>query len=99
MQKSVGQPITRVDGRLKVTGRATYTAEQKIPNGAYGWLVMSTIAKGRIAPIDVNAAERLPGVLAILTHQNVQKLPEKPNSNDPNRPTARKLQLLQEDRI
>lgn len=99
MQKSVGQPLTRVDGRLKVTGRATYAAEHKIPNIAYGWLAMSTIAKGRIASLDTTAAERSPGVLAVLTHKNVARLPEKPNSNDPNRPTARRLQLLQEDRI
>lgn len=48
MQKSIGKPMNRVGGPLKVTGRATYSAEHNIPNVAYGYLVMSTIAKGRV---------------------------------------------------
>ncbi len=68
----VGQPMDRVDGRAKVTGRATYAYEVRDQDAAaaYGYIVQSAIAKGRIAGIDTRAAERAPGVIAVLTHQN-----------------------------
>ena len=97
MQDSIGKPVPRVDGRAKVTGKAIYAAEQKIPNATHAVMVMSTIAKGRIAGIDIAAARRVPGVLAVLTHQNTPKLPQKPKGADQNRPTDRLLQLLQDD--
>ncbi len=52
MPELVGQPIDRIDGRLKVTGRATYAYEHKIPNAVRAVIVTSTVAKGRIASID-----------------------------------------------
>ena len=73
-QQAVGKPLDRVDGRLKVTGRARYAAEWPIENVAYGALVLSTIASGRIKAIDVRAAERSAGVLAVITHQNAMRL-------------------------
>lgn len=80
--RAVGQPISRVDGRLKVTGAAKYPAEFAPQNMAYGFLVGSTIAKGAIRSIDASAAEKAPGVLAVLTHQNAPKLSEPPNAKD-----------------
>lgn len=97
MPNSVGQPLTRVDGRLKVTGRAPYAAEHKIPHVAHAVMVMSTIPKGRIASMDTGAAERVPGVLAVMTHQNTPKLPQVPKGEESARPTNRKLSLLQDD--
>lgn len=88
--------MSRVDGRLKVTGQATYAAEHKIPNVAHAVLVMSSIAKGRISSMDTRAAERVPGVLAIMTPFNTAKLPP-PKTSGPGGPTDRKLQLLQDD--
>jgi xanthine dehydrogenase YagR molybdenum-binding subunit len=79
---SVGQPIERVDGRLKVTGRATYTADQNIPGLVFGVLVTSAIAKGRIASIDTRAAERVPGTLTVLTHKSGLKLAKDPTQVD-----------------
>lgn len=68
---AVGKPLDRVDGRLKVTGRATYAAEYAGEGKtAYGFLVQSTVAKGRITTLDTAAAERAPGVLAVLTYKN-----------------------------
>ncbi len=68
----VGKPIDRVDGPLKVTGSAVYSYEVRdAPDPAYGFVVIATIAKGRIRSIDTNAAEKSPGVLKILTYQNV----------------------------
>ncbi|HEY3563442.1 MAG TPA: hypothetical protein VGL96_00395, partial [Casimicrobiaceae bacterium] len=45
---SLGQPLDRVDGRLKVTGGARYAAEFAVPNVAHAVIVTSTIAKGRV---------------------------------------------------
>ena len=63
----VGKPIHRVDGHLKVTGQATFSAEFQQPHVAYGALVYSSIARGRIASIDQSAAASAPGVLGIVT--------------------------------
>ncbi|MEP6928782.1 MAG: xanthine dehydrogenase family protein molybdopterin-binding subunit, partial [Flavobacterium sp.] len=65
--------INRVDGFAKVTGSATYSAEYKTPGVTYACLVGSTIAKGQIKSIDVKKAEWAPGVLAVITHLNVEK--------------------------
>lgn len=97
-QKSVGQPLTRVEGRTKVTGKALYTADQPVPNCAYAVLVMSSIAKGRIVSIDTQNAVKLPGVLAIMTHENTPKLP-KPKNAEPSQSPPRIIQLLQDDRV
>lgn len=71
----IGKPIARVDGRLKVTGKAPYAYEvQEAPGApAYGFIVEATIAKGRIADIDASAAEAAPGVLMVMTHRNAPK--------------------------
>jgi xanthine dehydrogenase YagR molybdenum-binding subunit len=66
----IGQPVSRVDGPLKVTGQARYAGEFKPGPLLYGSVVNSTIACGRILKIDTEAAERLPGVVLVLTHRN-----------------------------
>jgi xanthine dehydrogenase YagR molybdenum-binding subunit len=66
----IGTPISRADGRAKVTGAAKYAAEFNTPDLAYASLVSSTIAKGRILRIDTSAALRLKGVIDVLTHQH-----------------------------
>ena len=70
----VGAPVSRVDGRAKVTGRARYTAEHQAPDMSHGVIVSSTIAKGRIVRIDTTAALQLDGVLAIMTHETRPKM-------------------------
>jgi xanthine dehydrogenase YagR molybdenum-binding subunit len=71
---SLGMPVSRVDGRAKVTGEARYAAEHPAEAGdrelAYGVIVNSTIAKGRIARMQLQEALAVPGVLDILTHEN-----------------------------
>ncbi|HEX2536631.1 MAG TPA: molybdopterin cofactor-binding domain-containing protein, partial [Chitinophagaceae bacterium] len=79
-------PVDRVDGRDKVTGKALYAAEHKIPGTVYGFLVGSTVAKGRIKSMDTKAAERAPGVLAVLTHLNAPKIPGYQTGRDPAKP-------------
>src|SRR5437868_13417749 len=70
----VGKPLNRVDGRLKVTGGARYAAEYPLRNMAYAVLVSSTIANGRIRSFDTSAVQKIPGVLAVITHENAPKL-------------------------
>ena len=96
--KSVGQPLSRVDGRLKVTGGARYSAEMPVAGLVYAVLVMSTAANGRITAIDASAAEALPGVLKVITPANALRLPKPPDSQGSAapRPTDRKLSLLQD---
>src|SRR5205085_8726565 len=65
---------TRVDGLAKVTGKAKYTAEFQIPNVAYGFVVMSTVAKGRITAIDTRPAEQAGGVIRVFTPLNAARL-------------------------
>src|SRR3984885_15086219 len=68
----VGEPLDRVDGRLKVTGGARYSYEvEQGPTTTYGYVVEASIGKGRIKSIDTHAAEQSPGVVLILTHLNV----------------------------
>ena len=57
----IGAPLTRVDGRLKVTGAAKYTAEFPTPNLAYAVVVESTIPSGRIAGMDIEKAAKASG--------------------------------------
>ncbi len=74
--KVLGQPLDRIDGKLKTTGTAHYAYERNdaAPNAAYGYIVGSAIAKGRIESIDDADAKAAPGVLAVVTYQNAGKL-------------------------
>jgi xanthine dehydrogenase YagR molybdenum-binding subunit len=65
-----GMHVSRVDGIAKVTGAARYAAEHKAPDLAYGVVVSGTVAKGRIKRIETAAAEAVPGVIAVLSHEN-----------------------------
>jgi len=71
--KVVGQPIHRIDGELKTTGRAMYAYEWHDAKQAYayGYPVGAAIAKGRIRSMDVSAAKKAPGVLAVVTTLDV----------------------------
>jgi xanthine dehydrogenase YagR molybdenum-binding subunit len=67
----IGRPLSRVDGPLKVTGRAKYAFEYAAQGeAAYGFIVSAPIAKGRVVGVDVRDAEHAPGVLLVLTQDN-----------------------------
>ena len=66
-----GRPATRIDGPAKVTGAARYASDEPVPNPAYAVLVTSTIARGRVAALHLEAARAVRGVQDILTHDNV----------------------------
>ncbi len=74
----VGKPIDRLDGAEKVTGHAQFSAEYPLEHLAHAALVYSTIAKGTIKSIDLDAAQYAPGVIAIITHQNAPKMKDPP---------------------
>ena len=71
---SIGQPLPRVDGVLKVRGKARFAAEVPFRNLTYAALTCSTIARGHITSIDTSEAQAAPGVLLILTHENAPRL-------------------------
>src|SRR5213075_1460332 len=74
--KVIGKPTDRIDGPLKTTGTAPYAYERHdvAPNQAYGYVIGSAIAKGRIRSMDISHAKAAPGVLAIVTSENAGKL-------------------------
>jgi len=86
---AIGDPLARVDGRAKVTGAAKYSAEFSIPGLVHAALVMSTVPSGWIERMDTAAAEKSPGVLAVITPSNAIRLaaPE------------RRISLLQDDQV
>jgi xanthine dehydrogenase YagR molybdenum-binding subunit len=69
-----GKPTSRIEGHAKVTGTAKYAAEHKVAGLAYGFVVSSAIAKGRIRSIHTDDALAVPGVLDIFTHAHRPKL-------------------------
>ncbi|NCH77569.1 aldehyde oxidoreductase molybdenum-binding subunit PaoC [Cronobacter sakazakii] len=81
-QNVVGRPRDRIDGPLKTSGQATYAYEwhDEAPNAAYGHVVGSAIAKGRIVSMDIQAAQQAPGVLTVVTAENAA-LPGKGDMN------------------
>jgi len=91
---SIGAPLDRVDGPLKVCGQAHYTGDLALPGMAHAVLVTSTIASGRVLQLATGAAERAPGVIAVISHVNAMRLP-----NAGRTPDGRVLSLLQDDRV
>jgi xanthine dehydrogenase YagR molybdenum-binding subunit len=69
-QPLIGQPLSRLEGHLKVTGSAKYAGEYNVPGLLYGYVVNSTISKGKITKIDVSGAKSLHGVVEVFSHEN-----------------------------
>jgi xanthine dehydrogenase YagR molybdenum-binding subunit len=68
----IGAAVPRIDGALKTTGTARYAVDHDFPNLAHAVAVQSTIGKGRIRSLDASAAEKMPGVLLVLHHGNME---------------------------
>jgi xanthine dehydrogenase YagR molybdenum-binding subunit len=96
---AIGQPLSRVDGRLKVTGAARYAADIPIEDLAHAAIVHSTIANGRVASIDTIAAERAPGVFAVFTYRNMPRLNPTPKPWSHLHPHGQSYLPLQDDAI
>ena len=103
MPRYIGKETSRVDGVAKVTGAAKYAAEFQVPNVAYGFIVLGTVAKGKITSIDTRAAQAAAGVVRVFTHLNTPKLGPKPATEDaPTRGSQeqdKSFRALQSDRI
>src|ERR1700738_2105882 len=72
--RAIGAPLNRIDGAQKVTGAARYAYEYPVEGVTYVFPVQSTIARGRVVSIDASAARALPGVIAVLSHENAPRL-------------------------
>ena len=94
---SIGQPLTRRDGVLKVTGAAPYAADNHPPGMLYAVLAVSSIARGRVTFLDVGAAKAHPGVAEVMTPANKPPLAQDPDEK--NNPFMFRLDLLQNDRV
>jgi xanthine dehydrogenase YagR molybdenum-binding subunit len=70
MASYIGTATSRVDGRAKVTGEARYAGEFNVSGLVHGYVVESTIPRGRVARIDAGDALGVSGVIDVLTHQN-----------------------------
>ena len=70
----IGRDTVRVDGPLKVSGRAQYTSDFHFPGMLYAVPVGATIANGKITKLDTATAEKMPGVRAILHRGNIGKI-------------------------
>jgi len=92
-----GQPLTRLDGPLKVTGRAIYAADRRPAGLLYAALAVSTIARGRVAYLDVEAAKAHPGVVEVMTPKNRPPIAVDPDLRD--HPFHLKTDVLQNDRV
>ncbi|HEX4411287.1 MAG TPA: xanthine dehydrogenase family protein molybdopterin-binding subunit [Xanthobacteraceae bacterium] len=94
---NIGQPLTRRDGVLKVTGAAPYAADQHPSGMLYAVLAVSSISRGRVAHLDVASAKAHPGVVEVITPANRPALAQDPDEKS--HPFMFRLDLLQNDRV
>src|ERR1043166_8051535 len=96
----IGRQTSRLDGREKVTGAAKYAADYTAPSLAYGYVVSSTIAKGKITSIDTSAALALPRVLQVFTHENISGVAQSaPSYRDDVAPPGSPFRPLSSDAV
>src|SRR5258708_1523069 len=74
----IGKAVSRIDGPLKVRGKANFAAEVLLPGMAYASLLYSSIARGRIATLDTVEAEDAPGVVLVMTYRNAPRMKPTP---------------------
>jgi len=96
---AIGQALSRVDGRLKVTGAARYTADVPVADAVHAAIVHSTIARGRTVSIDTALAGLAPGVLALFTHRNLPRMNPTPKPWSHLHPHGQSYLPLQDDEI
>src|SRR5438034_232683 len=95
----IGKSLTRVDGRLKVTGAARYAAEFQRSKLAYGVLIQSSIANGRVIKIDISDAKSAAGVVGILTRENAPRFKPYPDDLTKKGAPGENRMPLQDDEI
>jgi xanthine dehydrogenase YagR molybdenum-binding subunit len=96
----IGASVSRIDGPLKVSGKAPFCAEFPMERLTYAALKYSTIARGRIVEIDTASAEAAPGVVLVMTHRNAPKLNKAPPfMSKPKAAGPDELPVMQDDRV
>lgn len=97
---TIGQPVSRLDGPLKVTGKARFAAEVRTDRLAYAAIVPAAIAKGRITAIDAADARATRGVIAVMTHENAPRMGRPPRvMEDPDGAAFDSFPVMQDDRV
>jgi len=96
---AIGTPLARVDGRAKVTGGARYAADFNQPGQLHAVLVGATVGLGRVSAIDAGAIERMPGVVAVITHRNAPRLAYAEHKGPIDPQVGERLHVLQDDRV
>jgi xanthine dehydrogenase YagR molybdenum-binding subunit len=94
---NIGQPLTRRDGVLKVTGGARYAADNHPAGMLHAVMAVSSIARGRVTFLDLQAAKSHPGVVDVMTPANRPPLAEDPDAKT--NPFMFRLDLLQNDQV
>ncbi|SHG83573.1 xanthine dehydrogenase family protein molybdopterin-binding subunit [Bradyrhizobium erythrophlei] len=94
---NIGQPLTRRDGVLKVKGEARYAADNHPPGMLHAVMAVSSIARGRVTFLDVQAAKSHPGVVEVMTPTHKPPLADDPDSKT--NPFMFRLDLLQNDGV
>src|SRR6476620_2677722 len=97
---AVGKPADRADAVPKVTGRAKFAAEVDAPGLSHAAVVTSTVARGRVTGYDTAAAEKVPGLIAVVTPRNVGPMKAVPRDLIPgDRPPVELRAPLADDRV
>ncbi|MER7460038.1 xanthine dehydrogenase family protein molybdopterin-binding subunit [Micromonospora sp. NPDC126480] len=100
---AVGSAKQRVEARLKVTGRAPFTADHGTAHGleevAHAVIVDSSVGRGRITSIDTTEADAVPGVVRVISHANAPTLPYDDNAGRSLNPPGERLRVFQDDRV
>src|ERR1700759_129759 len=94
---NIGQPLTPPDGAPNVKGEATYAADTHPPGMLHAVMAVSSIARGRVTFLDVQAAKRHPGVVDVMTPTHKPPLADDPDAKT--NPFMFRLDLLQNDGV
>ncbi len=95
----IGTSLARVDGRAKVTGAARYAADFNRPHQAHAVIVGATVGLGRVVSVDAESVERMPGVLAVISHRNAPKLAYRAHRAPIDPPAGERLHVLQDGQV
>ncbi|HUC19595.1 MAG TPA: xanthine dehydrogenase family protein molybdopterin-binding subunit [Acetobacteraceae bacterium] len=95
----IGRPLPRVDGILKVSGAARYAAEFDQPGQAYAVIISASVGLGKIQAIESGTAEKLPGVIAVISHRNAPRLPYGAHKGPIDPAHGERLHVFQDDEV
>jgi xanthine dehydrogenase YagR molybdenum-binding subunit len=96
---SIGKPVTRVDGRAKVTGAARYAADFNQRAQLHAVIVSATAGLGRVTALDEAPVRAMPGVVEVIIHLNAPRLAYGPHKSFIDPEVGERLHVLQDDRV